>query len=157
VNELLSFERRPSRIFLSHSTADKPLVRPFESALREFRYEPWLDESAMTAGVRLHSGLKTGLQNSCAAVFFLTANFKDERYLAEEVAIALEEKRRRPDQFAIIPIDFSTLGATVPVPDRLKEFVRVTSSTDMAVLVQLIRALPIRPGRPLWPSTPTTE
>jgi hypothetical protein len=157
VNEMLSFERRPSRIFLSHSTADKTLVRPFENALKEVRYEPWLDESAMTAGVRLHPGLKAGLQNSCAAVFFLTPNFKDERYLAEEVAIALEEKNRRPDQFAIIPIDFSTLGVAIQVPDRLKEFVRITWSTDMAVLVQLIRALPIRPGRPLWPSAPATE
>jgi hypothetical protein len=72
----------PMKIFLSHKSADKPLVRQYKHLLVELGFDPWLDEDAMQAGAELERSLLKGFADSCAAVFFVTPNYKDENYLA---------------------------------------------------------------------------
>jgi hypothetical protein len=74
----------PMRIFLSHKGFNKPLVREFATTLSMLGFEPWLDEDAMPAGTNLERGILKGFVDSCAAVFFVTPEFKDEDFLATQ-------------------------------------------------------------------------
>lgn len=60
------------RIFLSHKSTNKPLVRDFYETLKLLGFEPWLDEKDMVAGDVPHRTLQEGMRSSCAAVFFIT-------------------------------------------------------------------------------------
>lgn len=92
MNEKLN---RPRKVFLSHKSADKPLVRQFKNILELLRYEPWMDEDALPAGLLLERALSQGFKDSCAVVFFVTPEFRDENYLATEIEYALREKRKK--------------------------------------------------------------
>jgi TIR domain len=70
----------PMKIFLSHKGFDKPLVREFKSTLALLGFDPWLDEDAMPAGTNLERGILKGFTDSCAVVFFVTPEFKDESF-----------------------------------------------------------------------------
>lgn len=59
------------KIFLSHKSPDKALVRDFKTTLEVLGFDPWLDEDAMVAGAQLDRSILKGMQDSCGAVFFL--------------------------------------------------------------------------------------
>ncbi|MFX8445244.1 toll/interleukin-1 receptor domain-containing protein, partial [Acinetobacter baumannii] len=88
------------KIFLSHKSADKTLLRDYAKTLEGLGFQPWLDEDAMHAGVNLERGLLDGFEQSCAVVFFITENFLDKDYLATEVDYAIRQKRAKGDRFS---------------------------------------------------------
>ena len=142
---------QPKRIFLSHKGVDKPMVRDFKSTLEVLGFQPWLDEDAMPAGQELERGLLQGFMDSCAAVFFITPNFKDEKYLATEVDYAIQEKRKKGDRFSIITLVFPAEdGGQGQVPDLLKQYVYKTPDTLLAALRELVQALPVELGNVCW-------
>jgi hypothetical protein len=59
--------------------------------LSELGYEPWLDEDAMAAGASRDREIKKGMQESCAAIFFVTPQFADNRFLKQEIDYAVHE------------------------------------------------------------------
>jgi hypothetical protein len=136
----------PMKVFLSHKGADKPLVRQYKETLQLLGFDPWLDEDAMTAGENLERGLLNGFHQSCAAVFFITPAFSDEKYLATEVDYAIAEKRKKGDEFAIIALVFETDGKKGSVPALLHNYVWKEPHTDLEALQEIIRALPICVG-----------
>jgi hypothetical protein len=141
-------ENAPQRIFLSHKGTDKTLVRAYHRILTELGFQPWLDEEAMAAGVNLERALMQGMRDSCAAVFFVTTNYKDEGYLATEIDYAVREKRRKGDRFAIITL---VLGeGRIEVPGMLETYVWKTPQTEFDALRDIIRGLPIRIPTPEW-------
>jgi hypothetical protein len=137
-----------NRIFLSHAGVDKPIVRPYMSALRSVGLDPWLDEENMPAGTSLHRGLLQGLRESCAAVFFLTPNFKDESFLRKEIDYAVEEERQRSGKFKIISLLLN--DRTEDVPALLQPFVWKKPKSELEAFIEIIRALPVRPGPAIW-------
>lgn len=140
----------PMKIFLSHKGADKPKVREFKSALEILGFSPWLDEDSMAAGVELERGILNGFKDSCAAVFFITENFKDENYLSSEVNYAISEKRRKVDKFSIITLVFNGSQARSNVPALLHQYVWKEPVGDLEALREIIRALPIQLGQIYW-------
>ncbi|MFL5340519.1 MAG: toll/interleukin-1 receptor domain-containing protein [Gemmataceae bacterium] len=142
---------RKTRIFLSHKGADKPTVRTYYTLLKELGFDPWLDEEDMPAGTELHRGILDGFEQSCAAVFFITTNFKDESYLRSEVNYAKEHKRKKGDRFSIITIVLPGKGqSTAVVPELLKEFVYKSPDSHVEAFRDVIRALPLQLGPPRW-------
>ena len=133
------------KIFLSHKSTDKDAVTDFQKTLRHLGYDPWLDEDAMPAGTPKERGLLQGMQESCAAVFFITPSFKDDGYLATEIDYALEEKRAKNERFAIITLRLGGNGdASAPqVPELLKRFTWKTPKTSLEALREIVRALPV--------------
>ncbi|WP_220377322.1 toll/interleukin-1 receptor domain-containing protein [Paraburkholderia sp. BL27I4N3] len=140
----------PMKIFLSHKSADKPLVRQFKQLLDQLGFDPWLDEDAMSAGAELERALLKGFSDSCAAVFFITPNYKDENYLASEVDYAIQEKRKKGDQFQIITLVFSENGKTGAVPELLKRYVYKEPATHLSAFHEVLKALPLAVGSPYW-------
>ena len=104
------------RIFLSHRSVDKPLVYRYYFTLKALGFEPWLDESDMPAGANLEREVFKGFVESCAAVFFITENFRDEKYLAAEVDYAIMQKRKKGAKFSIITLRYPN---AFPVPELL--------------------------------------
>lgn len=135
-----------TKIFLSHKSVDKDIVRPFYEVLAELGLDPWLDEKDMKAGDTLHREIADGFDRSCAVVFFVTPNFKDERWLRREVDHAVHRKVERQDRFAIITLAFD--GAEVPRP--LQENVWVPVKSHASAVREILRALPIQVGPSRW-------
>ena len=132
----------PRKIFLSHKSSDKPRVLDFKKTLEKFGYEVWLDVEAMPAGTLLERGLLQGMQDSCAVVFFITPSFEDEGYLQAEVNYAIQEKRKRGDQFAIITLLLrGDDEKTAPIPELLKPYRWVTPDTELEALREIDRAV----------------
>jgi TIR domain len=135
-----------TRIFLSHRSLDKQIVRPFCDVLAELGYEPWLDEHEMPAGSTLHRAISAGMDKSCAVVFFITSNFEDARWLGREIDHAVSRKIDEGDQFAVITLVFG--DAQVPRP--LREYVWANVQGEADALLQIVRALPIELGAARW-------
>lgn len=135
------------RIFLSHKSVDKPLVYRYYHALKAAGFDPWLDEPNMAAGANLERELLRGFEESCAAVFFITKNFKDKDYLATEVDYAVREKRKRGDKFAIITLRYDD---STPVPGLLDRYIYRDVTNDLEGFRELVRALPIELGPVRW-------
>jgi len=135
------------KIFLSHKSTDKPLVYRYYNALKEIGFNPWLDEPYMTAGSNLEREILKGFQESCAAVFFITEDFKDEKYLATEIDYAVMQKRQKGKKFYIITLRYSDAA---PVPDLLTPYIYKNIINDLEGLYEIIRALPIELGPIRW-------
>lgn len=134
----------PMKVFLSHKGCDKPLVRRFEDVLQQIGFQPWLDENAMHAGVELERGILDGFKQSCAAVFFITPSFVDEQYLRTEVNYAVQQKREKGDQFAIIMLRMpDASGNRGEVPELLRPYVWAEPEDELDALKQILRALPV--------------
>jgi len=143
-------------IFLSHKSIDKELVIRIKNVLDASGFAPWIDEERMTAGTALDRAILDGMKGSCAAVFFITRNFADNRFLAQEVDYAVQVQRDRPSSFVIIPILYGGAPDSV-VPDLLRRFVIKTAETEIDVLLHILKALPIRLGPPIERQTANAE
>lgn len=142
--------QKPKDIFLSHKTANKVLVREVSTTLDALGYSPWLDEDRMKAGVNLERGLLQGFEDSCAAVFFVTPQFKDEGYVSTEIDYALIEKRKKGARFAIITLLIpDDDGAVGEVPKILRPYVW-KSAQGVAIIREIVDALPIKPQSFVW-------
>lgn len=135
------------KIFLSHKSVDKPIVHRYYDALKEVGFDPWLDKPSMAAGANLERELLRGFEESCAAVFFLTGNFKDENYLATEVDYAIRQKRKKGNKFAIITLRYDS---TASVPSLLDPYIFIDVANDLEGFRELVRALPIELGPVRW-------
>ena len=136
-----------TKVFLSHKSVDKPIVLRYYNALKILGFEPWLDDSDMPAGINLERGILAGFEKSCAAVFFITENFKDEKYLASEVDYAILQKRQKANKFAIITLRYPN---ALPVPGLLNPYTYKDVQNDLEGFYELVRALPIELGQTRW-------
>lgn len=135
------------KIFLSHKGADKPMVRKYKQTLEVLGFDVWLDEDAMPAGTTLHKGILQGFKDSCAAIFFITPNYKDEGFLETEVNYAITEKMQKGDRFAVVTLVFSDDdGKTGEVPELLKTYVWKQPCDDLEAVQEIIKALPVKLG-----------
>ena len=97
----------------------------------------------MPAGTHVERGILQGFKEACAAVFFLTPDFRDEGYLAAEINYAAAEKRNR-DEFTIIMLRLALNGKPAPaVPELLRQYVWKEPETELDALREIVRALPL--------------
>ena len=135
------------KIFLSHKGADKPMVRKYKQTLEVLGFDVWLDEDALPAGTTLPKGILQGFKDSCAAIFFITPNYKDEGFLETEVNYAITEKMQKGDRFAVVTLVFSDDdGKTGEVPELLKTYVWKQPYDDLEAVQEIIKALPVKLG-----------
>lgn len=141
----------PKKIFLSHKGSDKESIRQYSYLLKEIGYEPWLDEDAMVAGDSLHRSILRGFEESCACVFFITPQFKDESYLEQEIDYAVDEKMGKKERFSIITLQFQDEhGEIGSIPKLLKKYVCKKPKNQLEAFREIIKALPVKPGTVVW-------
>ncbi len=140
-----------NKIFLSHKGKNKPLVRKYNKVLTQLGFNTWLDENAMNAGSLLDRALHEGMASSCAAIFFVTPDYQDEGYLANEIDYAVSEKRNKGDQFQIITIILEDeKGNKGEVPALLQRFVWKKCENDLDALHEILKSLPVAVGEIRW-------
>jgi hypothetical protein len=105
----------------------------------------------MPAGTTLDRAILEGMKQSCAAVFFLTPNFEDSRFLSQEIDYAIMVHQERPNSFSIVHILLDHTDEA-NVPELLRRFVVKRVNSDIEALIEIIRGLPIKPGPPVWRS-----
>lgn len=140
----------PMKLFLSHKGADKATIREYKKLLEELGLSPWLDEDAMSAGTELERGILKGFEESCAAIFFVTPNYKDENYLATEIDYAIAEKRKKGDKFSIVTLVFDVDGKKGEVPSLLTRYVWKEPAGELEAIREILRAIPIAVGQAYW-------
>jgi hypothetical protein len=82
--------------------------------------------------------------------FFVTKEFKDERFLATEIEYSLAEWRTKGDRFSIVTLVLSEHGGVVSnVLELLSRFV-FKEVRDVEIIRQIVLALPITLGSAVW-------
>jgi len=109
--------------------------------LKAAGFDPWLDEPELAASANLERELLRRLEESCAAVFFITDQFKDERYLAAEIDYAIMQERKKGQKFAIVTLRYAREAL---VPGLLTPYVFKDVVNDLEGFEIVVRALPIR-------------
>ncbi|WP_432694331.1 toll/interleukin-1 receptor domain-containing protein [Priestia aryabhattai] len=141
----------PKKIFLSHKGSNKEFVRGFYKVLKEIGFEPWLDDEDMPAGTNADRAILKGLKDSCACVFFITPEFKDEKYLSDEIDYAHIQKRKKEDKFRIITLQFENEnGDKGIIPELLERYIWKTPKSELEAIQQILRALPIKTESVEW-------
>lgn len=141
----------PKKIFLSHKGSNKEFVKKFYEVLKELGFDPWLDDEDMPAGMDPNRGILKGLQESCACIFFITPEFKDERYLTFEIDCAQKQKMNKGEKFSIITLQFTNEeGKKGVVPDILQISLWKVPKNNMEALKYILRGLPIKVGTVDW-------
>jgi len=127
------------------------MVRDTANILSALGFEPWLDEDAMPAGSNLERALLKGMNQSCAAVFFVTPEYLDENYLATEVDYAIQQKRTKQERFSIITIVLQSIdGKKGIVPELLRPYVWKEPRNNLQMLDEIIKAIPIKVSGIIW-------
>jgi hypothetical protein len=103
--EVPSRERR-LRIFLCHSSGDKPIVRDLYYRLRSDGFEPWLDEEALIGGQDWQLEISRAVRNSDVVLVCLSRNSVIKAgFVQKEIMHALDVADEQPEgAIFIIPL-----------------------------------------------------
>lgn len=112
---------RPLRVFLCHSSADKPAVRELYQKLRaEPWIEPWLDEEELFPGMNWNMEIEKAIEETDVIIVCLSNNsITKEGYVQKEIKTALDYSDYKPEgSIFIIPLRLEECD----VPSRLSKF-----------------------------------
>jgi tetratricopeptide (TPR) repeat protein len=98
------------RVFLCHSSGDKPRVRDLYRRLKEDGFQPWLDEVDLTPGQAWRDAIEDAVRTADAVVVCISqGSVSKEGFLQKEIRIALDIADEKPD------------GTIFLIPARLEE------------------------------------
>jgi hypothetical protein len=101
---------RPLKIFLCHSSGDKPEVKKIHQALLQCGSDPWLDSEKLLPGQDWNLEINKALDNSDVILLCLSKeSVNKEGYVQKEIRIALDRALEMPD------------GRIFLIPARLEE------------------------------------
>ncbi|OLE54164.1 MAG: hypothetical protein AUG51_10075 [Acidobacteria bacterium 13_1_20CM_3_53_8] len=108
INELASHRRL--RVFLCHSSNDKPAIRELYKRLSVDDIEPWLDEEDILPGQDWNQEITNAVKNCDAVMVCLSRGASTKTgFLQKEIRFALEVAAEQPD------------GAIFLIPTKLEE------------------------------------
>jgi tetratricopeptide (TPR) repeat protein len=114
-----SVDQRKMKVFLCHSSGDKPAVRELYRRLREDGFEPWLDEKDLVPGQAWKQAIEDAVSSSDAVVVCISrSSVTKEGYVNKELKFALDVADEKPEgTIFIIPARLEEAEA----PRRLRE------------------------------------
>ena len=121
------------RIFLSHRSRDKALVREFKGMLPSF-LNTWLDEDSLIGGGSFPSELRTTIQSDADfLIIFLDKDALSSKWVKQELEWALQRERELKRIF-ILPILLEESAAeNLPVGFAERLFLRLSDFSHAAV------------------------
>lgn len=110
----------PLRVFLCHSSADKPFVRDLYNKLEADGFDPWLDEKKLLPGQDWQLEIKKAVGNSDIVIVCLSRTSVSKKgYVQTEIRIALDVADEQPEgTIFIIPLKLEECQ----IPDRLRRW-----------------------------------
>ncbi|MBC8142562.1 MAG: toll/interleukin-1 receptor domain-containing protein [Armatimonadetes bacterium] len=125
------------RVFLSHSSVDKPFVRRLVADLQNANLNVWFDEQELQPGDSIVRGVNDALRDTDYVVVVLSANSAQSNWVQQEVATSLMNQLANKG-VVILPIRIDDS----PIPPILLDRVYADFRTDYnAGLQRLLGAL----------------
>jgi hypothetical protein len=114
---------RRLRVFLCHSSDDKPIVRNLYQQLRDYNVDPWLDEVKILPGQDWNLEIRRAMRNSDIIVICLSREFiVKEGYGQKEIKWAQDRAMEKPTgTIFLIPLRLEECE----VPEDLQSYQRV--------------------------------
>src|SRR6266699_5595951 len=89
---------RQLRVFLCHSSDDKPAVRELHKRLAADGFAPWLDEEDLVAGQEWEKEIPRAVRESDVVVVCLSSAAVNKRgYVQKEISFALDVAEEQPE------------------------------------------------------------
>lgn len=131
----------PLRVFLCHSSADKPAVHELYKRLKADGFAPWLDEEDLLPGQNWQREIPKAVRESDVVIVCLSCGSVNKNgYIQKEIKFALDVADEKPeDAIFIIPLKLEECE----VPDRLSQWQWV-NRFDPNGYNKLLRALQSR-------------
>lgn len=105
VASLLGSEgRRRPLVFLSHSHADKEIVRQVAQVLREADYDVWFDEEEIHWGARIVDEVQRGLDTADFMAFFISQNSMNSQWAKRELNAMMLRRLEQRGGAVVLPI-----------------------------------------------------
>jgi hypothetical protein len=96
------------RIFLSHASEDKPLIRSLHARLRAVGFKPWLDEIDLIPGMNWKDEIRRQIKECDVFLACLTQNSAKTGFVRSEFEYALEQyAMKRAGNIYLIPVKLS--------------------------------------------------
>jgi hypothetical protein len=131
---------RPLRVFLCHSSGDKPAVRDLYHRLRSDGIDPWLDEENLLPGQNWEREIPKAVRNCDVALVCLSESSVNKRgYVQKEIKFALDVADEQPED-AIFLIPLRLEECDVPERLRLYHWVNIYESKGYEKLMRSLRA-----------------
>jgi hypothetical protein len=129
------------RVFLCHSSTDKPAVRALYKRLRVDGFDPWLDEENLLPGQDWEHEITTAVRSSGAVIVCLShGSITKEGFVQKEIRHALDAADEKPEgTIFIIPLRLEECD----VPGRLRRWQWVDGFAE-AGYTRLVTALRLR-------------
>lgn len=111
---------RRLRVFLCHSSTNKPIARDLYHRLESDGVDPWLDEKKLLPGQNWQMEIEKAVRNSDMVIVFLSrASISKRGYVQKEIRIALDVADEQPDgTIFIVPLRLEECD----IPDRLRQW-----------------------------------
>lgn len=108
---------RPLRVFLCHSSHDKPCVRGLYRKLLDDGFDPWLDEEKLLPGQNWQMEISRAVRTSDVIIVCLSPKaINKSGYVQKEIKYALDIADEQPeDKIFLIPLKLEECD----VPERL--------------------------------------
>jgi tetratricopeptide (TPR) repeat protein len=129
---------RPLRVFLCHTSGDKPVVRDLYHRLRADGIDPWLDEENLVAGQEWQLEIPKAVRASDVVIICISRkSITKAGYVQEEIKYALDVADEQPEgAIFLIPLKLEECQ----VPERLRRWHYVKLFTEKGYS-RLMRAL----------------
>jgi CheY-like chemotaxis protein len=130
---------RPVKVFLCHSSADKPVVRELYEKLKRAFVDPWFDAETLQGGQEWEYEIRRAVKQAEIVIVCLSKHsVSTAGYLHREIRYAIEAAENQPEgTIFIVPL----LMEPCAVPDRLSKWhwIDYTREDGWARLMQSIR------------------
>lgn len=126
-----------AKIFISHSSNDKPFIRKLKGDLEELGHEIWMDESEIKIGRSIPSKIQDGISNADYLILVLTPSSMSSKWVDKEwkAAHSLEIEE---DRTIILPIYLEKCNIPLLLKDRLYSDFRESYSIGLVKLINSI-------------------
>jgi hypothetical protein len=113
-------QSRKLRVFLCHSSGDKPAIRQLYRRLMESGYQPWLDEEDLIPGQNWQQEISKAVRNTDVVLICLSQQSVTKKgFVQKEITFALDAADERPEgTIFLIPARLSDCS----IPDRLNKW-----------------------------------
>lgn len=131
-------QKKQARVFISHSSQDKPFVRKLISDLETRDLDVWFDEKSLKPGDSIVAGVSEGLKDTDYLVIVLSQSSVASDWVQAELSSALM------DQFSnrgisVIPIKIDDCEIPFPLRDRVYADFRTDYNKGLNALLSVLQ------------------
>ncbi|NVK53416.1 MAG: toll/interleukin-1 receptor domain-containing protein [Flavobacteriaceae bacterium] len=105
------------KIFLSHTSFDKPIVRKFKKLLEEEGFDVWLDEDSILIGDSILKSIERGLLMTDYVLLFISKKALKSSWVEKEITAALTLEIEKKDNL-ILPIVIDEIELPLFLKDK---------------------------------------